>query len=240
VERICAEGALLVHFVDVAHLSSVRTLPYLTAWAERYEGLGLSIAAVNSPRFPFTADATKLAAAIARLGIRFPVAVDSRYEVWHAYGPQGWPSLFLWGPGGALRWFHFGEGEYVATEAAIQEELDPNGEPPEPLAPLRDSDVPGAKVMPPSDEVFPGGSETEPWHGGPIELDYAAGGAHASVTGAGRLLVSIDGGEAREIGVALPGLVELAAHPKHESHHLRLEAGDGVDLYSISFSPGMP
>ena len=37
-------------------LSSVRTLPYLKAWGERYGDLGLTVIGVNSPRFPFTAD----------------------------------------------------------------------------------------------------------------------------------------------------------------------------------------
>ena len=43
--------------------------------------------------------------------------------LWHAYGCEGWPSLFLWSLGGALSWFHFGEGEYLGTEEAIQAEL---------------------------------------------------------------------------------------------------------------------
>ena len=71
-----------------------------------------------------------------RLEVGFPVAADSGYRIWHDYGCEGWPSLFLWGRGGALRWFHFGEGEYAATEEAIQEELralDPDLELPEPL-----------------------------------------------------------------------------------------------------------
>ncbi len=140
VERICARGPLLVHFVDAAHLSSVRTLPYVGAWQDRYRDLGLTLVGVNSPRFPFTADPGKLAAALSRLGVGFPVAADSRYRIWHDYGCEGWPSLFLWGRGGALRWFHFGEGEYAATESAIQEELralDPDLELADPLPALR-------------------------------------------------------------------------------------------------------
>src|SRR3954447_17771703 len=149
VERICARGPLLVHFVDAAHLSSARTIPYVSAWEGRYRDLGLTVVGVNSPRFPFTADPGKLGAALGRLGVRFPVAADSRYEIWHAYGCTGWPSLFLWGVGGALRWFHFGEGEYAATEDAIQDELradDPDLELPELLPPLRPCDAPGALV----------------------------------------------------------------------------------------------
>ena len=72
VERICARGPLLVHFVDAAHLSSVRTLPYVGAWEERYRDLGLTVVGVNSPRFPFTADAGKLAAALDAARGRLP------------------------------------------------------------------------------------------------------------------------------------------------------------------------
>jgi hypothetical protein len=247
VERICARGPLLVHFVDAAHLSSVRTIPYLSAWEERYRDLGLTVVGVNSPRFPFTADAGKLGAALARLGVRFPFAADSRYEIWHAYGCEGWPSLFLWGRGGALRWFHFGEGEYAATEDAIQAELragDPDLELPEPLPPLRPSDAPGALVARPSGEVLPGGSESEPWRpreGEPaLELDYEAGGAWATVDGRGGLRASLDRGPELTIEVEAPGAYELAAHERHEAHHLAVSATPGVRVYSIGFSAAVP
>jgi hypothetical protein len=238
--ELTAAGPVLVHFFDFAQLNSVRAMPYLIAWDERYRDRGLTTLGVHTPRFKFSAEHEQLQLGVRSLGLTHPVADDARYAVWHDYGCRGWPSLFLWGQGGALRWFHFGEGEYAATEAAIQEELDGDEELPEPLAPLRDTDAPGALVAPPTDEVFPGGSETEPWREGTIELDYAAGGAHASVAGAGRLLVAIDGDEAREIEVGGPGLVDLATHPRHESHHLSLEPGAGVEIYSVSFSPGMP
>ena len=174
------------------------------------------------------------------------MADDSGYAVWHDYGCRGWPSLFLWGQGGSLRWVHFGEGEYAATELEIQAELralDPDLAPPEPLAPLRPTDAQGAMVAPPTEEVFPGGSPTDPWPGGsgePLELEYAAAGAHASVDGAGELRVALDGGPARTLTVEAPGLYDLALHERHERHALRLEAGAGVDVYSVSFSPGVP
>jgi hypothetical protein len=247
VERICARGPLLVHFVDVAHFSSVRTLPYLSAWTKRYAGHGLSLIGVNSPRFAFTADAAGLRAALGRLDLDFPFAIDSAYAVWHAYGCEGWPSLFLWGKGGALRWFHFGEGEYQATEAAIQEELqrahDDQLELPQPMAPLRPSDEPGALVARPSDELFPGGSISDPWRPAaaepPLEIDYSAGEAWASVDGRGSLVVSVDGGPETTIEVATPGAYRLAGHPGHEAHHLSLRASPGLSVYSVGFAAGV-
>jgi len=247
VDRICARGPLLVHFIDAAHLSSVRTLPYLTAWTERYSQHGLTVVGVNSPRFPFTADEAKLAVALERLGVEFPVALDAEYGAWHDYGCEGWPSLFLWGTGGALRWFHFGEGEYAATEGAIQEELlavSPTLDLPQPLAPLRPSDAPGALVARPTAEAFPSGSISEPWRAaGPddsLELEYSAGGAWASVDGQGTLAVSLDGGPLREIGVNGPGAYELTVHERHERHELAVNATPGVAIYAIAFAAGIP
>jgi hypothetical protein len=247
VERICARGPLLVHFIDAAHLSSVRTLPYLAAWVERYAPHGLTVLGVNSPRFPFTGEEAKLAAALQRLEVKFPVAVDRGYLAWHDYGCEGWPSLFLWGRGGALRWFHFGEGEYAATEAAIQEELravSPTLELSEPLAPLRPVDAPGALVARPTAEVLPGGSISEPWRDSEtndvLDFDYEAGGAWASVDGAGALGVSLDGQAPRTISVEAPGAYELSAHERHETHRASLTVTGDVAVYAISFAAGLP
>jgi hypothetical protein len=245
--ELTGPGPVLVHFFDFAQLNSVRALPYAIAWDERYRETGLTTLGVHSPRFPFTAESDALAPALARLGVRHPVADDSRYELWHDYGAKGWPSLFLWGQSGALRWFHFGEGEYVATEEAIQEELrelDPLQSLPEPLKPLRPSDAPGAMVAPPTEEIFPGGGPADPWRAtdpaAAIEVEYAAAGAHASVAGAGALRVTVDGDERSELAVTAPGLVDLAAAERHGQHRLRIEADPDVAVYSLSFSAGPP
>jgi len=247
VERICARGPLLVHFIDAAHLSSVRTLPYLRAWHERYSPHGLTVLGVNSPRFPFTGERAKLAAALERLGIAFPVALDPEYLAWHDYGCEGWPSLFLWSRGGALRWFQFGEGEYAATEAAIQEELlatSPTFELPPPLKPLRPSDAPDALVARPTEELLPGGSISQPWRPAredeALELDYEAGGAWASLDGEGSVVASVDGHAPITASVEAPGAYELSAHDRHGAHRLRLSVSGDVSVYSIGFAAGLP
>src|SRR2546429_363907 len=53
IDRLVATSAVLVHFFDVAQLNSIRTLPYLRSWHERYGGDGLAMIGVHSPRFPF-------------------------------------------------------------------------------------------------------------------------------------------------------------------------------------------
>jgi hypothetical protein len=241
---------VLVHFLDFAQLNSVRALPYVLAWAQRYGPHGLRTIGVHAPRFPFGADPETAAAGIERLGISHPVALDPGFHLWRDYGCHGWPSLFLWGRGGALRWHQLGEGEYEATELALREALedteDEHGSDwPHPIEPIRPSDVAGAEVVVPTPEIFPGGSAEKPWRPDAADpvlaVDYESGGAYASVDGAGTLSLALDGGAPAALEVAAPGLVELASHERHERHSLKLAVEDGeIAVHSLSFAPGIP
>lgn len=244
---LTAAGPVLVHFLDFSQLNSVRTLPYLAEWDRRYREAGLRTIGVQAPRFPFGADPQQVAAGLAELDVSFPVAIDAERELWLAYGCEGWPSLFLWTTGGALSWFHFGEGEYLGTEMAIQEELrelDALRSLPEPMQPLRPSDSPGARVMPPTPEIFPGGSWEQPWiattEDPKLSAEYAAGAACATVEGSGELLVQVDGGERRAVPIDGPALYTLAEHPRHEAHSLTLEPVGELRVWSLSFAAGLP
>jgi hypothetical protein len=238
-----AGGPVVVHFFDFAQLNSVRTLPYVREWARRYQPYGLTTIGVQAPRFPFGAERSAVAAGLEGLGVEFPVAIDADRRLWHAYGCEGWPSLFLWKLGGALTWFHFGEGEYRASEEAIQAELreqDALQALPEPMEPLRPTDAPDAKVMSPSPEVFPGGSWDEAWTGTELEVPYEAGGAYATVEGRGEIAIAIDGNSATRIEIDSPGLYKLTDHRRHESHHLQLRPSAGLKIWSISYAAGVP
>lgn len=244
---LTAAGPVLVHFVDLAQLNSVRTLPYLAEWSRRYREDGLRCLLVQAPRFPFGADREAVARLAKRLGIDIPIAIDADRQLWHAYGCEGWPSLFLWKTGGALAWFHFGEGEYRDTEEAIQGELreeDALRELPAPLDPRRATDAPGAKVMPPTEELFPGGSWERPWVAGAdgeeLEVDYEAGGAHATIEGAGTIDLALDGRPADPVVVDGAGLYRLAEHPRHERHSLLIRPSPGLRVWSVSFAAGVP
>jgi hypothetical protein len=244
---LTAAGPVLVHFVDYAQLNSVRTLPYVVEWDRRYRDAGLRTIVVQAPRFPFGAVRETVAAGLARLGVELAVTIDTERLLWHAYGCEGWPSLFLWKTGGALAWVHFGEGEYLGTEEAIQAELrekDALRVLPEPMEALRATDAPGARVMPPSPEVFPGGSWERPWVAGEdgeeLEVSYEAGGAFATVEGSGTLGVRVDGADGAEVDIDGPALYPLAEHPRHEQHGLTLSPSAGLRIWSVSFAAGVP
>ncbi|HKG34866.1 MAG TPA: hypothetical protein VKA89_00345, partial [Solirubrobacterales bacterium] len=103
--------------------------------------------------------------------------------------------------------------------------------------------APGARVMPPSEEVFPGGAPERPWEPGQestLELAYEAGGAHATVEGEGDIAVELDGAPSGAIHVPGAGLYTLAEHPVHGGHRVALTPSPGLRVWSISFSAGVP
>jgi hypothetical protein len=237
VDRIAARAPVLVHLFDFAQLNCVRALPYLAEWRRRYAERGLVVLGVHSARYLFTDDPGLIADALPSLGIDWPVARDRDRSIWRDYGGEGWPSLFLWGRGGALRWYHLGEGDYAATEEEIRESLadGDNGADvlsmPPVMDPVRPTDALGAEVVVPTEEYVPGRV--------PISVEYAAGGVYATIEGAGTLSARLDGAELEPIEIGLSGVHPVAEHPTHESHALELEPGDRMRIHSLQFAPGV-
>ena len=120
-DTLMGRHAVLVEFWDFARVNSLRTLPYLRAWHERYADAGLRVIGVHSPGYTFGRDPEAVARAVERLEVRYPVLLDPALEVWRLYGNRGWPGRYLFDRRGLLRYIHYGEGDYLDSELAIQE-----------------------------------------------------------------------------------------------------------------------
>jgi cytochrome c biogenesis protein CcdA/thiol-disulfide isomerase/thioredoxin len=114
---------VLVDFWTYSCINCLRTLPYLTAWDERYRDDGLTIVGIHSPEFPFEKDAGNVADAIQRNGIEYPVAQDNELTNFTRYGTEYWPAEYFIDAKGRVRYVHFGEGEYGEKEKIIRELL---------------------------------------------------------------------------------------------------------------------
>lgn len=211
---------LLVEFWDFCRANSIRTLPYVAGWHDRYAGDGLVVIGVHSSGFEPSADPDAVLAAVRRLGILHPVVVDLGLAVWQEYGNLGWPARYLFDGAARLVEFHYGEGAYEETELAIQELL---GVEREPLAPLRPEDVPGAVLTPQSEDV-PGA------YSGP----YEAGGVWAVLDGTGTATAN-----GRTLEVDHPGAYELISHQVSTFGELELSLSDGVVCHAVCFTPGV-
>ena len=212
--------AVLLEFWDFCRVNSLRTLPYLKAWHERYADAGLRIIGVHTGGFAPARDEANVRRAVERLEIPWPVAIDAELEVWNLYGNQGWPARYLWDPELELYSMHYGEGAYEETEREIQTLL---GAEREPLAPVRPEDAPDALIAAQSEDVY-----------GPYSGPYEAGAVWAVVDGAGDLRVN-----GRVIAVTGPGCIPLVEHGRHTQATLGLEPGPGVDVHATCFTPGL-
>jgi hypothetical protein len=113
----------LVNFWTYTCVNWLRQLPYLRAWADRYGEHGLVLVGVHTPEFSFEHDTDNIRRAVAADDIRYPVAVDSAYAVWEAFGNHYWPALYFADAQGRIRHHHYGEGEYEQAEMVIQQLL---------------------------------------------------------------------------------------------------------------------
>ena len=95
-------------------------LPTLTAWYREYGPQGLVIIGDHFPEFPEERSLANLKAAVARLGIPYPVVQDNDGVNWQAYASNAWPTLYLIDKNGRIRYVQVGEGGYDAEQAAIR------------------------------------------------------------------------------------------------------------------------
>jgi hypothetical protein len=211
---------VLIEFWDFCRPSSLRTLPYLQAWHERYAEAGLRVISVHSPGYPVGKDEAAVEAAVHRLGIVHPVALDTDLELWLDYENRGWPGRYLWDGRSRLHDYHYGEGAYAETEREIQALLEID----EPLTPpVRPEDDPEALIVVPSESVA-----------GPYSGPYGAGAVWAAFAGAGTIRVNGD-----EVAIEYPGARPLLEHPHHTEGVLDLEVGEGVECLAVQFTPGV-
>ena len=217
---------LLVEFWDFCRPNSIRTLPYMKAWHDRYAAAGLRLVGAHCPGFEPSRDEQSVRRAVARLGISYPVLIDTELELWREYENEGWPARYLFNGRARLFEYHFGEGAYGETEQAIQELL---GVEREPLEPLRPEDAPGARL-----------ARQSPDRAGAYSGPYGAGGVWAVLDGSGS--VQVNGGAGAggvEVAVSHPGAYELIDHGRHTEASLELEVGPGVRCYATCFTPGL-
>jgi hypothetical protein len=234
-DRLLGQHAVLVEFWDFARINSLRTLPYLVAWHDRYGELGLRVIAVQSPGYSFGRDPEVATRALERLGVPFAVALDPDFAVWRRYGNRGWPGRYLFDRRGLLRYFHYGEGDYDGTEEAVREtllEIDPEAALPDPLEPFRPEDAPGARMAAQTaDVVLPADRArlelVRDWTDGEDWIAAADAGASAAVR--------FDAGGAWAVlsqGGLEPGLYETGGTIVAEEAGLR--------LHGFQFTPKPP
>ena len=124
-EPLTADGlrgrVVLVDFWTYTCVNWIRTLPYRSAWHERYPDL--VVVGAHAPEFSFEHDLDNVRRAVGDLGVDYPVVIDNDFSIWRSFGNRYWPAAYLVDRDGEVRFHHFGEGAYEAIERVIQQLL---------------------------------------------------------------------------------------------------------------------
>jgi thiol-disulfide isomerase/thioredoxin len=111
---------VVVQFCTFSCVNWLRTVPYVRAWAEKYEDNGLVVIGAHSPEFQFEHDVDAIQDALDGMGVRYPIAVDNDFAVWRAFDNNAWPALYFIDSEGRIRHHHLGEEDYERSERVIQ------------------------------------------------------------------------------------------------------------------------
>ena len=213
---------VLVEFWDFCRVNSLRTLPYLKAWHERYAGDGLRVIGIHTGGFEPSRDPDAVRAAVDAAGDRVPGRRSTRgSSCGTSTATRAGPRATCGTPGRAVL-LHYGEGAYEETEREVQALL---GVERDPLAPVRPEDAPGV-LLPAQTEDQPGA------YSGP----YEAGGVWAVLDGPGDAARR----RARDRGRRARLPTRSIEHPRHTRGCSTLGSATGVNCHATCFTPARP
>ncbi|OHT20587.1 redoxin domain-containing protein [Edaphosphingomonas haloaromaticamans] len=134
---------VLVNFWTYSCINSLRALPYLRAWSDRYGDKGLVVVGIHTPEFDFEKDAAKVRLASAQLDVRYPNLQDNHYALWREFGNEGWPGFYFIDAKGRIRGYRLGEGNYADAEQLIRKLLAETGHDPSdvPISPIKGTGI---------------------------------------------------------------------------------------------------
>jgi thiol-disulfide isomerase/thioredoxin len=114
---------VLVNFWTYSCINSLRALPYVRAWADKYKDRGFVTVGAHAPEFGFEKDIANVRQATSLYDVRYPVATDNNFKIWNSFDNEAWPAFYLIGADGRVRLRMLGEGDYDKIERVIQQLL---------------------------------------------------------------------------------------------------------------------
>ncbi len=131
--RMRGRKVVVVAFLNPTSINSIRVLPALKAWFDRYALSQLMVVGVLTPDLSFHREPIWAKNLMKRYGVDYPIILDSDRKLWKAYGNDGWPALYLVDSRGRIVFDRLGEGGYQEFEKELRAAL---------------ADLPGADELP--------------------------------------------------------------------------------------------
>jgi peptide-methionine (R)-S-oxide reductase len=117
--RDLKDKVVLVDFWTFECGNCLNALPHVKALEAKYRDRGLVVVGVHSPELAEERPAANVEAAVKRLGVVYPVALDADYRIWKAFHNEYWPAVYIVDAQGRIRYQHAGEGDYDGQDRAV-------------------------------------------------------------------------------------------------------------------------
>jgi len=111
---------VLLDFWSYCCINCMHVLPDLRYLENKYPET-LTVIGIHSPKFENERDPAQLQKAINRYHIRHPVANDTKFQLWRAYGIKAWPSIIFIDPEGYVVGILRGEGRRKQLDELISQ-----------------------------------------------------------------------------------------------------------------------
>lgn len=111
----------LFDFWAYSCINCQRNVPEIEKLYQAYAPVGLQVIGIHSPEYAFEKEVENVKAGADRLGITYPVAVDSDLVTWRNFDNHYWPAHYLSDHTGNIRALKFGEGGAEVLENQVRD-----------------------------------------------------------------------------------------------------------------------
>lgn len=115
---------VVIDFWTYCCINCMHVFPDLKYLEQKYKDQPFVVIGVHSGKFDQEKDAQHIRNAVLRHNIEHPVAVDSDYKIWNAYGVRAWPTVVLIDPEGNVVGGLSGEGHRDTLDQAVSRLLE--------------------------------------------------------------------------------------------------------------------
>ncbi|MEM7091574.1 MAG: redoxin domain-containing protein [Actinomycetota bacterium] len=98
-------------------------IPYNQSYYEEFGDENFEILGVHAPEFSYEAEVPAIEAALERLGVPWPQALDTdkkNFRAWQPGTTNFWPRTYVIDQNGDIRYDHIGEGKYEELRETIR------------------------------------------------------------------------------------------------------------------------
>lgn len=122
-QQFVGEKVILVEFWTYSCYNCQNTHPHIKEYYRTYRDDGLVVVGIHAPEFDYEKRPSNVRGALRETNTSYPVVLDNDHATWAAWDQRYWPTRYLIGIDGFVRYTHIGEGAYNETDRKIRELL---------------------------------------------------------------------------------------------------------------------